>query len=213
MNVQPHARTRVVLLTGPSGCGKSSLIRRVGALRLPLDDFYRNGNEAGLPLLAGGYSDGTQTNEQASSIVDWDHPDSWDADRAMDAIRSLCQGKRITIPLYSIPHNAPIDEQDVDPTGHKLVVAEGIFAAHLVQRCRDEGLLADALCLRRPRIRTWWLRLQRDLKEHRKPVHVLLVRGIRLAMDEPGEIRRWLDLGCRPLGKKACEERLKELSR
>ena len=37
----------VILLAGPSGSGKTSLLRRVGAKRLKLDDFYRDGDEAG----------------------------------------------------------------------------------------------------------------------------------------------------------------------
>ena len=36
---------QVILLTGPSGSGKTSLLRRVGAHRLRLDDFYRDGDE------------------------------------------------------------------------------------------------------------------------------------------------------------------------
>jgi len=38
---------QVILLTGPSGSGKTSLLRRVGAHRLRLDDFYRDGDEPG----------------------------------------------------------------------------------------------------------------------------------------------------------------------
>ena len=46
-------KARVILLTGPSGSGKTSLLRRVGARRLKLDDFYRDGDEPGMPLLDG----------------------------------------------------------------------------------------------------------------------------------------------------------------
>ena len=47
---------QVILLTGPSGSGKTSLLRRVGAHRLRLDDLYRDGDEPGMPLLDGTFA-------------------------------------------------------------------------------------------------------------------------------------------------------------
>ena len=96
---------RVILLAGPSGSGKTSLLRRVGAKRLKLDDFYRDGDEAGMPLVGGGITGGAGRQE-AMSRIDWDHPDSWDAERAMRAILDLCAVGRTEVPVYSIPDNA-----------------------------------------------------------------------------------------------------------
>ncbi|WP_147681541.1 ATP-binding protein [Actinomyces ruminicola] len=198
--------TRVILLTGPSGSGKTSLLRRCGARRLKLDDFYRDGDEPGMPLLDGGVSGAEGvTRAEAQSAIDWDIPASWDADRAMAAILDLCATGSTTVPVYSIPDNATVDYTTLDVGAQPVYVAEGVFAAELIDRCRDAGVLADALVLRRPRLQTWWFRLRRDLAEHRKPIHVLLRRGIRLAREEPARIAEWVAKGCRPVDRAECE--------
>ncbi|HET9382012.1 MAG TPA: uridine kinase, partial [Streptomyces sp.] len=69
----PHMPAKVVLLCGPSGSGKSLLAARSGLPVLRLDDFYKDGDDPTLPLV---------TN---SADIDWDHPDSWDADTAVTA--------------------------------------------------------------------------------------------------------------------------------
>lgn len=197
---------RVVLLTGPSGSGKTSLLHRVGARRLNLDGFYRDGSEPGMPLLDGTLSgaDGVSAHE-AMSRIDWDHPASWDAERAMTAIRELCARGRTRVPVYSLPDNATRGHRDLDIGGAAVFVAEGVFAAELVERCRTEGLLADALVLCRPRVLTWWFRLRRDLSERRKPLRVLIRRGLRLAFSERRRIERWVGQGCRPVSLQECE--------
>ncbi len=198
--------TRVILLAGPSGSGKTSLLRRCGAHRLKLDDFYRDGDEPGMPLLDGTFSgaDGVSRAE-AMSAIDWDNPASWDADRAMTAILELCATGSTTVPVYSIRDNATVDYTTLDVDALPAYVAEGVFAAELVDRCREAGVLADALVLRRPRLQTWWFRLRRDLAEHRKPIHVLLRRGLRLAREEPTKIAGWVAKGCRPVDRAECE--------
>ncbi|QPL05106.1 MULTISPECIES: ATP-binding protein [Actinomyces] len=197
---------RVILLTGPSGSGKTSLLRRVGARRLNLDHFYRDGVEPGMPLLDGTLSgaDGVGA-AKATSLIDWDHPASWDAERAMTAIRELCTSGRTRVPVYSLPDNATVGHEELDIGQARVFVAEGIFAAEFIERCRAEGLLADALVLCRPRVQTWWFRLRRDLAEHRKPLPVLLTRGLRLAHLEGRTIAHWVHQGCRPVSRRECE--------
>ena len=166
---------QVILLTGPSGSGKTSLLRRVGAHRLRLDDFYRDGDEPGMPLLDGTSSgDEGSTRTEAMARIDWDHPASWDADRAMDTIVQLCAEGSAKVPVYSIPDNATVNWTTLDIGAAPAFAAEGLFAGELVERCRRANVLADALALRRPRVQTWWFRLRRDLAERRKPPAVLL---------------------------------------
>ncbi|MDO4244269.1 MAG: ATP-binding protein [Actinomyces sp.] len=196
---------RVILLTGPSGSGKTSLLRAVGAQRLKLDDFYRDGDEPGMPLLDGSVS-GAQgaSRDEAMGAIDWDDPRAWDAQRAMAAITELCAHGTAQVPIYSIPDNATRGSTRLDIGTAPAFVAEGVFAAELIESCRAAGVLADALVLRRPRLQTWWFRLRRDLAERRKPIHVLLTRGLRLSRQEPAAIAGWRAQGCRAVGRAEC---------
>ncbi|MDK1343244.1 uridine kinase [Streptomyces sp. 378] len=175
--------TRVVLLCGPSGSGKSLLAARSGLPVLRLDDFYKEGDDPTLPLVA------------ESSDIDWDHPDSWDADTAVAAIMRLCRTGRTDVPLYDISLSARTGEETVDIGRTPLFIAEGIFAAEIVTRCRELGVLADALCLSRGPVKTFRRRFLRDLREGRKSVPFLLRRGWRLMRQERTIVARQTALG------------------
>lgn len=172
-----------MLLCGPSGSGKSLLAARSGLPVLRLDDFYKEGTDPTLPLVAG------------SSDIDWDHPGSWDADTAVAAITELCRTGRTRVPVYDIALSARTGEDAVDIGRTRLFLAEGIFAAEIVDRCRELGLLADALCLSRGPLTTFRRRFLRDLKEGRKSVPFLLRRGWRLMRRERAIIARQTALG------------------
>jgi len=153
---------------------------------LRLDDFYKEGDDPTLPLVAG------------SSDIDWDHPDSWDTDTAVAAIAELCRTGRTNIPVYDISLSARTGEEAVDIGRTPLFIAEGIFAAEIVDRCRESGLLADALWLNRGPVRTFRRRFLRDLREGRKSVPFLLRRGWRLMRQERTIIARQTSLGAHP---------------
>lgn len=189
--VSPHrtASARVVLLAGPSGSGKSSLAARAGLPVLRLDDFYKEGDDPTLPLVAG------------SSDIDWDSPLSWDADAAVAAILELCRTGRTTVPVYSIATSSRVDTETLDIGRTRLFVAEGIFAADVVARCEELGVLADALCLRGRPSTTFRRRLLRDLREGRKSVPFLLRRGWRLMRAERGIVGRQTALGAYPCAR------------
>ncbi|MGW0612879.1 uridine kinase family protein [Streptomyces sp. NPDC002788] len=175
--------TRVVLLCGPSGSGKSLLAARSGLPVLRLDDFYKEGDDPTLPLVAG------------SSDIDWDHPDSWDADTAVAAITELCRTGRTDVPVYDIALSARTGAETVEIGPAPLFIAEGVFAAEIVTRCRDLGVLADAVCLSRGAVKTFRRRFLRDLKEGRKSVPFLLRRGWRLMRQERSIVARQTALG------------------
>lgn len=177
-------RARVVLMTGASGSGKTSLTRRLGIPVVELDEFYRDQDHPDMPKRFG--------------IVDWDDPQSWDADAAVAALVELCAVGEADIPIYDIPSSRRTGTTRLDVTEAPLVLAEGIFAAHIVERLRAEGVLADAICLARPAAVTAWFRLLRDLGERRKPPLTLVRRGWGLMRDEPRLVREWTALGCRP---------------
>ncbi|MEU0453324.1 uridine kinase [Streptomyces sp. NPDC006129] len=175
--------TRVVLLCGPSGSGKSLLAARSGLPVLRLDDFYKEGDDPTLPLVAG------------SSDIDWDHPDSWDAEAAVAAITDLCRTGRARVPLYDIALSARTGEETIEIGRTPLFVAEGVFAADIVRRCQELGVLADALCLSRGPVKTFRRRFLRDLREGRKSVPFLLRRGWRLMRQERSIVARQTALG------------------
>ncbi|MEV7997280.1 uridine kinase [Streptomyces sp. NPDC086077] len=183
MGSHPPIPTRVVLLCGPSGSGKSLLSARSGLPVLRLDDFYKEGTDPTLPQVAG------------SSDIDWDDPASWDADAAVAAIEDLCRTGRTDIPVYDISLSARTGAETLDIGRTPLFIAEGVFAAEVVTRCRELGLLADALCLSRGPVRTFRRRFVRDLREGRKSVPFLLRRGWRLMRAERSIVARQTALG------------------
>ncbi|GAA5058730.1 uridine kinase [Streptomyces similanensis] len=172
-----------MLLCGPSGSGKSLVAARSGLPVLRLDDFYKEGDDPTLPLVAG------------SSDIDWDHPASWDADVAVAAISSLCATGSTGVPVYDIARSARTGEDTLRIGRTPLFIAEGIFAAEIVGRCRELGLLADALCLARGPVTTFRRRFLRDLREGRKSVPFLVRRGWRLMRAERSIVARQVALG------------------
>ncbi len=183
-------RAGVVVLAGPSGAGKSRVARRSGLPVLHLDDFYREAGEPGLPLVRTGADAG---------LVDWDDPASWDHAAAMAALERLCATGRSEVPVYDLATSASTGTRLLDLGGSPLLVAEGIFAPEVVAACRERDLLAAAYCVTQHPLLTFVRRLQRDLREHRKPPGVLLRRGLALLRAQPHVVARAVAAGCEPL--------------
>ncbi|MEU4927907.1 uridine kinase [Streptomyces yokosukanensis] len=196
MSLHLPSPARVVLLCGPSGSGKSLVAARSGLPVLRLDDFYKEGADPTLPLV------------EESSDIDWDHPQSWDADVAVEAITRLCATGSTPVPVYDIALSARTGEETLRIGRTPLFVAEGIFAAEIVERCRELGVLADALCLTRGPVTTFRRRFLRDLKEGRKSIPFLLRRGWRLMRTERSIVARQTSLGAHPCGRNEALGRL-----
>lgn len=181
---------RVVVLAGPSGSGKSRLAERLGLPVLRLDDFYKSGDDPTLPRIAEGANAG---------LIDWDHPDSWLPDDAVEAMERLCREGRAEVPIYEIAQNGRCGSQILDLGGSPLFVAEGIFAQDVVAPARAAGILGAAYCIRRSALVTFWLRLTRDLRERRKPPLMLLRRGLALARAQRSVVDDAVGKGCTPM--------------
>lgn len=179
---------QVIVLAGPSGAGKSRLAERLGLPVLRLDDFYKDGDDPTLPRITVGANAG---------LVDWDDPASWHEQDALTALRELCTTGRSEVPVYEIAENGRTGSRAVDLGGSTLFVAEGIFAPEVVAACREEGMLAAAYCITQHPLVTFWRRLTRDLREHRKPPLVLLRRGTALMRDQQQVVAHALRQGCR----------------
>ncbi len=185
-----HPLTRkVIVLAGPSGAGKSRLAERLGLPVLRLDDFYKDGGDPTLPRIPEGSPN--------AGLTDWDHPDAWLPGDAIATIAQLCREGRADVPVYDIAHDGRCGWQSLDLGEHRFFVAEGIFAHEVVPACTEAGLLAAAYCVRQHRGVTFWRRLVRDLREHRKPPLVLVRRGWALMRDQRRVVDRAVDAGCR----------------
>lgn len=195
-------RRRVILVTGPSGAGKSRLSHRVNAAHgwpvVRLDDFYREHHDPDLPVSDLG-------------IPDWDHPDSWNAEAAVAALRRLVDTGCAEVPIYDIGRSEVTGTHAVAAAPDHYVLAEGLFAARLVEPLREGGLLADALCVCHNRWVTFFRRLVRDLAERRKPPHILLRRGWTLLRQEPQIIADAVGHGARAIHPHAAETYLTQL--
>ena len=195
-------RARIIVLAGPSGAGKSRLAERLGLPVLRLDDFYKSGGDPTLPRIGSGANPSRRLVPRllrTSAGVDWDHPDSWLPDDALVAIERLCGDGRAEVPVYDIAQDGRCGIQVLDLDGSRLFLAEGIFAQEVVPQCRDRGLLAAAYCVRQHPLVTFWRRLTRDLREHRKPPLVLVRRGLALMRDQRRVVAHAVDLGCEPV--------------
>lgn len=191
-------RVRILLLTGPSGSGKSHLAARSGLPSLSLDDFYRDGGDPALPVGPEGR-------------VDWDDVRAWDAERALTALRTLAATGRVELPVYDITQDRRVGTHHLDARHAPVVVAEGIFAAELINACRDARILADALCLTNGTTRTFLRRLVRDLREGRKAPLTLLRRGWWLRGREPEIVARHHDLGAEVVDGATAMRRIQSL--
>ena len=187
MSAADTGRARVVVLAGPSGAGKSRLAERLHASHawpiVRLDDFYRDEDDPSLPR------------SDELGIVDWDHPDSWNATAAVASLVELVDTGSTNTPVYDLSQSRAVDTTTVTAGPVDLVLAEGIFAAEIVADLRDAGVLHSAWCIHHRPFVTFVRRLARDLKERRKPPMVLVHRGLALMRAEPEVIRRQVALG------------------
>ena len=195
---------RVIVVAGPSGSGKTRLCRRLGLPVLNLDDFYKDGDDPTLPVvdLAGG-----------APIADWDDPASWDASTSLATIESLCRDGVADVPVYDIATSRRTGHRVLELGEAPCFVAEGIFAQEVVADCRQRGLLADAVCLTQHRSVTFFRRLTRDLREHRKPPWVLVRRGLRLMREQRRVVAHAAALGCRVLHPETAYAELSAIGR
>jgi uridine kinase len=191
----------VIVLAGPSGAGKSRLAERTGLPVLRLDDFYKSAGDPTLPVITHGANAG---------LTDWDHPDSWLLDDAVAAVERLCREGWAEVPVYDIAHDGRCGWHTLELGAHSFFVAEGIFAQEVVPACAELGLLAAAYCVRQHPVVTFWRRLTRDLREHRKPPAVLLRRGWALLRDQRQVVAHAVARGCRPVTP---EQAFREIAR
>ncbi|WP_246019157.1 uridine kinase family protein [Saccharothrix australiensis] len=173
-----------MLLAGPSGSGKSTLAADLGWPVLRLDDFYREGDDPLLP-------------RDEAGRPDWDAEESWNTGDALRAVVGLATTGRVEAPVYALGEDRRVGCRVVEARGP--FIAEGLFADRLVAGCREAGVLRDAIVLAPDALVTFARRFARDVAEARKPVPLLLRRGLRLLREQPALVRRCVTAGMRRL--------------
>jgi uridine kinase len=191
----------VILLCGPSGSGKSRIAGASGLPVFRLDDFYKDGDDPSMPF------------SEELGIPDWDDVGTWHADRAVEALVTLCRDGRVEVPTYDIGLSRATGHATVVLGDAPAVVAEGVFAAEIVELCRERGVLADAVVLQRAPWKNFLRRLARDLAERRKPPRTLWQRGRLLMRGEPAMVAAATARGCRPLDAAALGRLLQQHAR
>lgn len=189
---------RVIVLGGPSGSGKTRLAERLGLPVVPLDEFYKDGDDPTMPRTSGGH-------------LDWESPDSWNCEAAIAALKAICDEGSVDVPTYSYSLNRATGHRTVRLGGSRYVVTEGIFAAEVLDELRSLGLLADAILIDNHRVTTFSRRLRRDLGDRRKPVRDIIRIGARKLRSEAAILRELERAGCAPMSSRAAEARLRSL--
>ncbi|GAV48975.1 hypothetical protein ZYGR_0N03800 [Zygosaccharomyces rouxii] len=120
----PWTTPYVIGVGGPSGSGKTSVAAKiVSSLNVPwtvlisLDNFYK-------PLNA------EQRRTAFENNYDFDHPTALDLDLAYEAISSLKEGKKTTIPVYSFVEHNRIPNKNITIYGASIIVLEGIYTLY-----------------------------------------------------------------------------------
>jgi uridine kinase len=159
--------TRVLFVGGLSGAGKTFSTAASGLPILPLDSFYKAQDEPSLPRRFG--------------AIDWEHPQSYDLEGAIDTVRALAAGETVRIPVYDHVTSAPLGSASIRAS--RLLIAEGVYAPDVfaaTQDCLAPGTVL--MVLTAGRIREFHTRIRRDVKERgRRPLQAL-VRSTRLLL-------------------------------
>lgn len=192
MGVVPKQQIPVILLGGASGSGKSYLAQRFGRPHVELDNFYREITEhaAGSPLPQTGYGQ-----------IDWDHPGTWNCDKAVDALVELLESGQTQVPNYSISTSTYDGTRAIELNGGPLL-AEGIFVSEVLAPLIRLGVPVRAYYIEVSALATAIRRFVRDVKERRKPLGFLLKRGYALFLADQGIRTRHVAAGFIPMKKK-----------
>lgn len=124
-------------IAGGTASGKSTLaeylVNITQGIYISLDDYY-HGKTKMAELFGYEYHD-----------INWDHPESFDIDRATDHLRSLVLGQTIERPVYSMPESDPIGTQPVAAEAQRPIIIEGLYGlASSISQQLDLKLFVDA---------------------------------------------------------------------
>ena len=111
----------------------------------------------------------------------------------MAALEGLCRTGRAEVPVYDIAHDGRCGWQTLGSTGDLFLAGD---LREVVPPLRG-GRARRGGVLRAPApVVTFWRRLTRDLREHRKPPLVLVRRGVALLRDQRQVVAHAVARGC-----------------
>ncbi|CEP61149.1 uridine kinase URK1 LALA0_S02e07822g [Lachancea lanzarotensis] len=122
--IPPWTTPYIIGIGGTSGSGKTSVAAKITAsintpwtVLISLDNFYN-------PLSAEDHELAVQNK------FDFDQPDAVDLDLAYECIKSLKEGKKTSIPVYSFNNHNRVPGKTISVYGSSVIVVEGIYALY-----------------------------------------------------------------------------------
>lgn len=122
--IPPWKSPYIIGIAGLSGSGKTTVAQKIissinepWTILFSLDNFYKE-----------------LTPEQSAQAFrneyDFDTPNSIDLDHLYDCVKSIKQGKKTDIPMYSFVKHKRLPDEKLTIYGANVVIIEGIYALH-----------------------------------------------------------------------------------
>ncbi|ODV94500.1 hypothetical protein PACTADRAFT_19390, partial [Pachysolen tannophilus NRRL Y-2460] len=162
--IPPWSEPYIIGVAGCSGSGKTSVASKIiqeinqpWTILLSLDNFYK-------PVK------GKDRERVFKNEYDFDDPSSLDLDLLFECVKSLKEGKKTEIPIYSFTHHDRTDKT-VTIYGANVIIVEGIYALYNRQllELMDTKIFVDTdldICLAR--------RLNRDIASRGRDLEGIL---------------------------------------
>ena len=113
--------------------------------------------------------------------------------------RPICRDGSADVPVYDISRDGRVGSRRFELGDHRAFVGTGIFAAELVGPARERGLLADAVVVRRSRVKNFLRRLApRPARAPQAAPDAGTPGAARCCAPSPAVLARQIELGCRP---------------
>ena len=122
--IPPWSSPYIIGIAGLSGSGKTTVAQEIissinepWTVLLSLDNFYNELTPE-------------QKERAYNSAYDFDHPDAVDMDLIYESLKSIKQGKRTDIPVYSFTSHSRVPDEKITIYGANVVIIEGIFTLY-----------------------------------------------------------------------------------
>lgn len=122
--IPPWTEPYIIGVAGPSGSGKTSVASKIiqeintpWTVLLSLDNFYK-------PLTP------EQSKLAFQNKWDFDAPESIDLDLCYECVKSLKEGRKTQIPVYSFEKHSRVEDRSITIYGANVIIVEGIYGLY-----------------------------------------------------------------------------------